>query len=304
MSDLNTTPEPSAAPVRKVAPVQKIAMLGRGPLVAIPLLAAIGAIAFFGAQGVVSSSAEDAAPAAPAAAAPVATAAPGFSAEQKTSIETIVKDYLIGHPELLIEMQAAYETKAQKDQEEKTKAMVAENAKDIYRHPDAAVAGNPNGDITVVEFFDYNCGYCKRGFPAVAKLIENDKNVRVVFKELPIISDASEPVSRVALASRMQGKYWEMHKALISHKGTTTEAVALKAAEDLGLDMAKLKADMNSDAVKGELARVKDLAQKMGINGTPHFLVGDRSVGGAPENLTETLAGHIADLRKSGCKYC
>ncbi len=276
----------------------------KGSLAALPLLAAIAAVAFMTGRAVVTSAAEQDAPAVPAAAAAPAPAPGSFSGEQKNAIEKIVKDYLLGHPELLLEMQAAFEIKAQKDQEEKTKAMVAEHAKDIYRHPNAAVAGNPNGDITVVEFFDYNCGYCKRGFPAIAKLIEDDKNVRVVFKELPIISDASEPVSRLALAAKLQGKYWEMHKALITHKGTTTEAVAIKAAEGLGLDMAKLKADMNSEPVKAELTRVKELAQKMGINGTPHFLVGNQSVGGAPENLTETLAGHIAELRKTGCSYC
>ena len=291
MSDQNTDTRPAA----------KLNTVRKGPLVALPLLAAVGAAAFLMGRAVLPSSAEDKA-APPAAAA--SESVPGFTSEQKSSIETIVKNYLLSHPEVLLEVQAAYEIKSQKEQEEKTKAMVAENAKDIYRREDAAVAGNPNGDITVVEFFDYNCGYCKRGFPALAKLIENDKNVRVVFKELPIISDASEPVSRIALAAKLQGKYWEMHKVLISHKGTTTEAVALKAAEELKLDMAKLKADMNSDAVKGELARVKELAQKMNINGTPHFLVGDRSVGGAPENLTETLAGHIAELRKAGCSYC
>jgi protein-disulfide isomerase len=287
MSDLNTNDSPARKP----------SSARRGPLVAIPLLLAIAGSAFVLGRTVVPSSAAEEATA-------PAAAASAFSAEQKSSIEKIIKDYLMANPEVLLEVQTAFEAKMAKVQEEKTKAMVAENAKEIYRHPDAAVAGNPDGDITVVEFFDYNCGYCKRGFPSVAKLIENDKNVRVVFKELPIISDASEPVSRIALASKLQGKYWEMHTALITHKGTTTEAVAMKAAEKLGLDIAKLKADMNSDAVKGELNRVKELAQKMGINGTPHFLVGDRSVGGAPENLTETLAGHIADLRKTGCKYC
>lgn len=281
-------------------PARTFVFARKGPLVAIPLLAAIAGAAFVMARAVIPVSAGDSAPAV----APAASAVPGFTEEQKNSVESIVKSYLLSHPELLLEMQVAYEAKAQKEQEQKTKAMVAENAKDIYRQPDAAIAGNPDGEITVVEFFDYNCGYCKRGFPSVAKLIESDKNVRVVFKELPIISDASEPVSRIALAAKLQGKYWEMHKALISHKGTTTEAVALKAAQDLGLDMAKLKNDMNSEAVKGELTKVKELAQKMGINGTPHFLVGDRSVGGAPENLTETLAGHIAELRKSGCNYC
>lgn len=288
------------ATVATTPPVSK-PLARKGPIAAVAMLGLIAAVALFSARGIVNSSSagETAAPAAA-----VAGNTTAFSGDQKASIEKIVREYLLAHPEILLEMQAAYEIKAQKDQDEKTKTMVAANAKDIYRHPDAAVAGNPDGDITVVEFFDYNCGYCKRGFPALAKLIESDKNVRVVFMELPIISDASEPVSRIALAAKLQGKYWEMHKALITHKGTTTEAVAMKAAEDLKLDMAKLKADMNSNEVKGELARVKELAQKMGINGTPHFLVGDRSVGGAPENLTETLAGYVAELRKTGCSYC
>jgi protein-disulfide isomerase len=111
-------------------------------------------------------------------------------------------------------------------------------------------------------------------------------------------------VSRVALAAKLQGKYWEVHRDLLATKGLVTEAIALKIAEKAGLDMTKLKTDMNSAEVKGELERVKDLAKKMGINGTPHFLVGDRSIGGAPENLFEMLETHAGDLRKSGCNYC
>ncbi len=232
------------------------------------------------------------------------TGANSFTESQSRDIEDIVKSYLTKHPEILLEMQTALEAKMAKEEAEKTRAMVKDNAKDIYRHPNAAVAGNPTGDITVVEFFDYNCGYCKRGFPQIAKLIESDKNVRVVLKELPIIRDESEPVSRIALAARLQGKYWELHSALITIKGLVNEAEALKAAEKLGLDMTKLKADMNSPEVKDELNRVKTLAQKMGINGTPHFLVGDKAIGGAPENLMEMLQAHIAELRKSGCDYC
>jgi protein-disulfide isomerase len=198
-----------------------------------------------------------------------------FSAEQKRAIQGIVKDYLVTNPEVFLEIQTALEAKMAKDEAEKTKALVADNAKEIYRHPNAPVAGNPNGDITVVEFFDYNCGYCKRGFGDVAKLIETDKNVRVVFKEFPILRDESEQASKVALAARMQGKYWEVHRELIGSKGLVNEAVALKAAEKLGLDMVKLKADMGSPEVKAEIDRVKELARKMAINGTPHFLVGD-----------------------------
>ena len=230
--------------------------------------------------------------------------AAGFTEEQTRSIEATIKSYLVEHPEIMIEVQAALEAKMAKEEAEKTKAMVAANAKELYRQADDAVAGNPNGDITVVEFFDYNCGYCKRGFPGVAKLLESDKNVRFVFKELPIIREESEAPSRIALAAKRQGKYWELHQALIKLRGTVNEAEALKQAEKLGLDMAKLKTDMASPEVKAELERIKALAQKMGINGTPHFLVGDRAIGGAPENLADVLEGHITELRKAGCSYC
>jgi protein-disulfide isomerase len=227
-----------------------------------------------------------------------------FSAEQKAAIQDIVKQYLVTNPEVFLEIQSALEAKMAKEEADKTKAMVAENAKEIYRHPDAPLAGNPNGDITVVEFFDYNCGYCKRGFPDVVKLIETDKNVRFVFKEFPILRDESEQASKVALAARIQGKYWEVHRELIETKGLVNEAVALKVAEKHGLDMVKLKADMASPEVKGEIEGVKVLAKKMGINGTPHFLVGDQAIGGAPENLYDLLEADVTQLRKTGCTYC
>src|SRR5690606_2919987 len=122
-----------------------------------------------------------------------------------------------------------------------------------YRNPNSSVAGDPNGDITVVEFFDFNCGYCRRGLPEVQKLIASDAKVRVVFKELPILSKGSEEAAKVALAAKRQGKYWEFHQAMLSSKGQANEASSLKVAESLGLDMAKLKADMASDAVSQEL---------------------------------------------------
>lgn len=227
-----------------------------------------------------------------------------FSSADRKSIEKIVKDYLLENPEILYEIQAAFEMKMQKEQAEKTKAAIAGNAKEIYRHPNAPVAGNPDGDITVVEFFDYNCGYCKRGFTGLAQLIKSDPKVRVVFKEYPILSEDSEKAARVALAAGLQGKYWDVHQKLISARGQANEASALKAAQEAGADIAKLKADVNSDAVNAELDRVKELAQKMGINGTPHFLIGDRSIGGAPEDLFEQLTENVKELRAEGCSYC
>jgi protein-disulfide isomerase len=227
-----------------------------------------------------------------------------FSDEQKRAIEAVVKDYLTKNPEIMVEVQSALETKMAKEEAERTKAMVAEHAKDIYRSPNAPVAGNPDGDITVVEFFDYNCGYCKRGFSEIAKLVEKDKNVRVVFKEFPILRDESEQAAKVALAARMQGKYWEVHSEMIQTKGLVNEAVGLKIAEKHGLDMAKLKTDMASPEVKAELDRVKELAKTLSINGTPHFLVGDQAIGGAPENLYDVLEAHVTEFRKTGCTYC
>jgi len=227
-----------------------------------------------------------------------------FSPEQKQAIEKIMKDYLVANPEVLLEVQSILETKMEKQAAEKTKAALADNAKEIYRSTGSPVAGKADGDITVTEFFDYNCGFCKRSFPEVAKLISTDPNLRVVFKEMPILSKGSEEASRVALAAKLQGKYWEVHQGLFDNKGQNNEATALRIAEKAGLDMARLKADMNGTEVNAELKSAKELAVRMGINGTPHFLVGDRSIAGAPDTLLSQLQSDIADMRKAGCSYC
>ena len=239
-----------------------------------------------------------------AAIAPLRAEDVAFTDAQKKAIGDIIKDYLIKNPEIMVDVQTALDAKVEKEQSEKLKSFMAENAKDIYRNPDSPVAGDPNGDITVVEFFDYNCGYCKRGLTDVQKLIQSDKKVRVVFKELPILSKGSEEAAKAGLAAKRQGKYWEFHQAMLSVKGQANEAASLKAAEALGLDMAKFKTDMASDAVRDELEAMKTLAKKMGINGTPHFLVGDKSIPGAPEDLHSQLEALVADFRKSGCKTC
>ncbi|NJO33354.1 MAG: DsbA family protein [Rhodospirillales bacterium] len=228
-----------------------------------------------------------------------------FTAEQKGAIEKIIKDYLLANPEVMMDVQNALEAKMETLQAERLKLTLKESANEIFRRPNAPTAGNPNGDITVVEFFDYNCGYCKRAFGDIAKLVDKDPKVKVVFKELPILSKGSEEAARVALAARLQGKYWEVHRTLIGLRGEVNEASALRAVEKAGgLDMAKLKKDMDAPEVKAEIETVRNLAQKMGINGTPHFLVGDRAIAGAPQNLLEVISGHVAELRKAGCSVC
>ncbi len=240
----------------------------------------------------------------PAPAAAPANGTASFSPEQKAEIEKIVKEYFLSNPEVFLEIQTALESKMEKIQAERLQSVLKENAADIYRRANSPVAGNPDGDVTIVEFFDYNCGYCKRAFQDLQKLVDKDKKVRLVLKELPILSRGSEQASRVALAAKLQGKYWEAHRALLSVRGELNEQTSLRAVEKLGLDMAKLRKDMESPEVKGEIAFVRGLAQKMNVQGTPHFLVGDRSIAGAPGNLLEQISQHVSDLRVNKCTFC
>lgn len=274
---------------------------------AVPAVVLLGGLVLLG-KSVVTTPTEDSPSATVVAQAasptPAASTATGFSADQKKDIEQIIKNYLITNPEIFLEAQTALEAKMEKEQAEKLKSAIAENAREIYRDPSADVAGNPNGDITVVEFFDYNCGYCKRGLHDIVKLVDTDKNVRVVFKELPILSKGSEEASRVAIAAGRQGKYWDVHRAMLEAKGTMNEANALAIAGKLGLDIDKLKKDMASPEVEAEIKKSEALAKKMGVNGTPHFLVGDRAIPGAPEDLYDQLEKHVTELRKTGCSYC
>jgi len=277
---------------------------------AVPALAAIAALVLIGKSAVTTPVAEAETVALVVATPPVQPVAAttpepvAFTTDQKKQIEDIIKSYLITNPEIFLDVQTALEEKMEKVQAEKLKVAIADNAAEIYREPEASLAGNADGDITVVEFFDYNCGYCKRGLEEVIKLVETDPKVRVVFKELPILSKGSEQAAHVALAAKKQGKYWEMHKALLTAKGHLDEASALRIAEKLGLDMDKLKADMASPEVKAEVEKSEALAKKMGVNGTPHFLVGDRAIPGAPEDLYQQLSNNVQELRKQGCSYC
>ena len=243
--------------------------------------------------------------AAPAATTPATPGATSFSPDQRREFEALIKDYLLRNPEVMIEVQTALEAKMEKVNAEKMAVSLKENAKEIFQSATAPVAGNPKGDVTVVEFFDYNCGYCKKALPDLASFMQADKNVRVVLKEFPILSKGSEEAAKIALAAKMQGKYWDFHLAMLAVQGQANEASALKVAEKIGVDMARLKKDMASAEVKKEIDDTRALAQKMGISGTPHFLVGDRVIAGAPENLAEMLATNVNDVRKAGgCKVC
>lgn len=223
-----------------------------------------------------------------------AAADAAFNDDQKKAIEQIVRDYLTNNPELITEMQEALQNKV-------LTTAITQNSKVLYRSEYSFVAGNPKGDVTVVEFFDYNCGFCKRALGAVLKLIETDKNVRVVFKELPIFGEHSVAAARVAMAAAEQGKYMEVHNALMKTRGQVNGEVALATARKLGLDMDKLEADMKSKRVESGIQESMALAQSIGLEGTPFYLVGDRAIPGGPANLYDLFIEYIADVRKNGC---
>jgi protein-disulfide isomerase len=236
--------------------------------------------------------------------APEATTASAFTAAQRKELQSIIKDVLINNPEIMLEVQSALEAKMDKIQAERMAIAIKEHAGELYRPVSSPVVGNANGDVPVIEFFDYNCGYCKKALSEVAHLVDTDKKVRLILKEFPILAKGSEEASRVALAAKLQGKYWEFHRAMLSNQGQANEASALRVAEKIGLDMARIRKDMAAPEIKKEIEDTRQLANKMGIQGTPHFIVGDRIIAGAPENLTELLGKHVSDVRKEGCKVC
>jgi len=233
---------------------------------------------------------------------PAAFAEGSFSDAQKKELGEIVRQYLLENPEVLLDVSKALEAKQQQAEAQQRAQVLQSNADQIFRSPNDYVAGNPKGDVTLVEFFDYNCGWCKKGFPEVVNLIEKDKNLRVVLKEFPIFGGDSDYAAMAAIASRKQNKYWELHQALFSHEGKITKDVVDEIAAKQGLDMEKLKADMKDPSVAQELAATHALAQSLSINGTPAFIVDDKvSPGYLP---ADSLAAMIGEVRQAGCKLC
>jgi protein-disulfide isomerase len=215
----------------------------------------------------------------------VAGYAQGFSGAQKSEIEKIIREYLIAHPEVLQEAIAALEKKQAADEAEKHQAAVKDNAQAIFNSPRHVTVGNPQGDVTFVEFFDYNCGYCKRAMTDMMELMKHDPKLKVVLKEFPVLGPASVEVARVGVAVRMQDKtgkkYLDFHQKLLSGRGQVDKARAMAAAKEAGLDVARIEKDLGSDEVRLTLEESLKLAEKLGLNGTPSYVIGPHVVVGA-----------------------
>ncbi|MDX9689345.1 MAG: DsbA family protein [Proteobacteria bacterium] len=224
-----------------------------------------------------------------------------FTDEQKTAIEDIVRNLLTEKdPEIIVQGANKYQETAEKADRQKGEEAVKNNKDELFNDPSSPVAGNPKGDVTVVEFFDYNCGYCKVSAETLRKLISEDKNIRVVFKEFPIFGPASNKLSHIALASAKQGKYFDFHMALLSAKDRVTEAHAYEIAKKVGLDVEKLKKEAKNPAYETALNKNKQLAAKIGARGTPYFVVGEKVFGGAIPY--EDLVHAIKEERESANK--
>src|ERR1700691_459157 len=237
--------------------------------------------------------------------APQMASAQSFSDTQRGDIESIVKNYLIAHPEVLEEAMAELNKHQPAEETEKHEASVTTNADAIFNSPRGVTLGNRDGDVTFVEFFDYNCGYCKRAMSDMLDLMKSDSKLKVVLKEFPVLGEGSVEAARVAVAVRMQDpggkKYLDFHQKLLGGRGPADKARAMAAAKEAGLDTARIEKDMASPEVRATIEENFKLAEAMGMNGTPSYVIGKQVVIGAVglDGLREKIG--VARCGKATC---
>lgn len=233
-----------------------------------------------------------------------------FDAQQKQQIGEIVREYLLNNPQVLVEVSQKLQEQQQdhlKQMEQKAQALIPEIADDLFNAEYSPAIGNTKGNVTVVEFFDYQCPHCKNMSEVIEGVIKADSNVKIVFKEFPIFGRSSVFASKAALASQKQGKYKAFHDALMNASNPLTEEKVLKAAKSVGLNIKKLKTDMESAQVKNEITANVKLAQKLGLMGTPAFVIGStentkdsKSFFVPGGTSTEVLQGFVSQVRGEG----
>lgn len=233
------------------------------------------------------------------AAAPAQQTRPGPStpapADAPDAFGQRVRAYLLAHPEVIMEAVQLLQERRAAAQAEVVKKEIMARADEIFRDTASPVGGNASGDVTLVEFFDYNCKYCRAVAPTINEVRRAEPGLRLVYKEFPILGPGSEAAARAALAAQRQGKYHELHRELMSVETPLTEEKALRAAAALGLDTERLKRDMADPALAETIARNQALAAALGIDGTPGFVIGDQVVPGALDRAA--LEGLIAKAR-------
>lgn len=203
--------------------------------------------------------------------------APAVQAQDFTEeeIKQLALQAILENPQIVMDAVAALQARDAEAAEAKAQATLGSSRELLERDPNAPVLGNPEGDVTVVEFFDYNCPYCRRAGGEVSKLIDGDSEVRVVYREWPILGEGSVFASRAALAARPQGKYEAMHEAMMGASGRLDETSVMQVAAEVGLDLDRLRADMEAPEVQAHIDTTMQLAQSLGFSGTPSFVIGE-----------------------------
>lgn len=195
-----------------------------------------------------------------------------LSPGQVQQIEKVVHDYLLKNPQLMVQVFQELQKQQQVQMQQQAVKGIQDSADALFNDKNSPVVGNPSGAVTVVEFFDYQCPHCKAMTPILESLIKQDKNLKVILKEFPIFP-GSDYAAQAALAANMQGKYWEFHNELMTKNNPLTKDDVLAAAKKVGLNVEQLQKDMDSEKVKNELQQTETLAEKLGLGGTPAFII-------------------------------
>ncbi|MBI2586926.1 MAG: DsbA family protein [Rhodospirillales bacterium] len=224
-------------------------------------------------------------------------ATPGVATDMpRDEFERRVRAYLLDNPEVIVEAVQRLQERQKTADADGAQAALKARADEVFRDPMSPVGGSSTGDVTLIEFFDYNCPYCRKVAPVMAEAEAADPRLRIVYKEFPILGPNSIFAAKAALAAHLQGRYVALHKALMAAKANVDEGAVLAAAAKVGLDVERLKVDMREAAIQDSIDRNLALAQALRINGTPGFVVGDRILRGATD--LATLQGLIREARK------
>ena len=219
---------------------------------------------------------------------------------QREAVEKLVREIIRTNPEIIMEALESHDQRQKEAEARRFVDALAAQKQAVRNDPSSEIAGNPQGDVTVVEFFDYRCPYCKQAHNQLQALLKRDSKVRVVLKEFPILGPESVVASRAALAARAQGKYLAFHNALLETRALNEEII-FRLAADVGLDVDRLKKDMTQPEVQAIIARNRKLGEALGITGTPAFVIGDQLAPGALS--VERLAAMVEEARAS-CRTC
>lgn len=222
----------------------------------------------------------------------LASAGDPFTALQKNEIRNTVREYILENPEVIAEALEELRSQQQSSQNRRQQSAVTARADQLFNSRSDPSVGNPKASVTIVEFFDYQCPYCRRMAQQLAELNKEDPDLRIVYKEFPVFGAASALAASAAMGAMRQGKYEEFHLALMGIRGAPSERTIFRLAQRIGLDAGRLRADMNSAAAQRVFQRNRQLAQELGIRGTPAFVIGDQVIPGAIEiNRLRALIG-------------